>query len=85
MGRKRPPKLGDAVLVEWVDIYEQCHDDPARAQIKRFRTLTYFLGWRGKGKANRQLVCTSTIDCDTGEYYGCCSYPAGCVLSVTVL
>ena len=80
--RVQRPKAGDEVLVEWADIYEQPTEDMAQANVKRFRSLTYFVGWKGRGKM-RHLVTTNCYDIDTGEAYGCCSYPAGCVLSVT--
>lgn len=85
MTRKRKhPQPGDKIIVEWVDIYEQTHEDPARAKLARFRTLAYFVRWQGRGK-QRQLVTTTTFDTVTGESYGCCSYPAGCVVDVEVI
>ena len=84
-GKKRKPQLRDRIVVTWVDIYERAHDDPARSQLKKFTTLCYFVGWKGRGKSARQLVTSTTVDCDTGEFYGCCSYPAGTVISVEVV
>lgn len=84
-GKKQKPKAKDRVVVTWVDIYDQGHEDPARSQLKKFSTVCYFVGWRGRGRETRQLVTSSTIDCETGEFYGCCSYPAGTVLSVEVV
>ena len=83
--RKPTPKAGDSVLVTWTDIYEQpTADAAADAKLKTFRSLAYFIRWQGTGKA-RQLVTTNCFDIETHESYGCCSYPAGCVLSVEVI
>ena len=82
--RRPVPKAGDQVLVEWLDILENPTGAAKESRPARLCSLAYFVAWRGKGK-ERQLVTTNCFDLDTGESYGCCSYPAGCVVSVTVI
>ena len=86
MARKQTtsPKAGDRIIVEWHDILENQTGSAADAKPARLRSLAYFVAWRGRGK-HRQLVTTNCYEMDTGESYGCCSYPAGCVLSVELL
>ena len=83
--KRRPiPKSGDQILVEWLDILDNPTGAAKESRPARLRSLAYFVAWRGRGK-ERQLVTTNCYDMDTGESFGCCSYPAGCVMSVKVI
>jgi len=73
-------KRGMLVVVRWHDIYEQpCAEE--NSKIKTFDTVAYFCCWEGRGK-DRVLTTTNTRDIEDGTAYGCCSYPAGCVVSI---
>jgi len=82
--KKKKLARGDVIKVKWLDIYDQTHEDPRAAKLKEFETLCYFIAWRGTGR-RRQLVTSTTIDDDDDTFYGCCSFPAGCVLGIETL
>lgn len=82
--KKKNPKAGDMVLVEWQDIYENPTGSTASAKPARLISLAYFVEWRGRGQ-QRQLITTNCFDLDTNEPFGCCSYPAGVVISITLV
>jgi len=88
MARKRDPKTGDLVEIQWVDVYEDPVGSPAEAlPCLRISYGIYFAkremevgGWKLPF-----IITTTTLDETGPQQSGYCIYPEGVVLDVKVV
>ena len=80
MSKRKKPKRGDLVLVSWLDIVTDAHDDPTDADAMHFETVAKFWCWK-RTKHGRVLVTTDSTALD-GSPYGYTAYPEGCIVKV---
>lgn len=81
------PQPGDVVVIQWADINEETLHKPEDVKPDLRSTKEIFLGWRtavlGKHTVEYLLCARGDESLVTGDQYGGCAYPKGCVLSIT--
>ena len=84
---KYVPQEGDEVWVTWVDIQEKTTAALSEIEPDFRRTKETFIGWRtaqhGKLSTEYLLCARGDESLVTGDSYGGCAYPKGCILSIT--
>jgi hypothetical protein len=80
----KPPKRGDLVRVDWLDIYENATGNPDEAKLAR--RSTFGLYWEKRtDEGVRVLVTTTTVDEEGHWQVGYSIYPLACVVKLAVI
>lgn len=83
--KRRVPRRGDRVRVQWRDITAHTHnDDESDSVCDTFTSEWFFLSYAGKG-IMRHVKLTNTFDDKTGKPYSIECIPVGTIIKLEVL